>query len=598
MSCYDNKNLELISLIWLDNMADATQENREIQDKLRSAVNYLRTFDNCQTCEHYIRNIINDKQDKIILIVSGKLGQEIIDKIHHLKQIISIFVFCFDKDRNELWANNYKKIRGVIVTLSDLLKQIDLDRKSDEQKLNESIDIFKNKDEIIPLLLQIDSSPIDKRSLLKICFKEYEGNLNEFENIRDFEHLYSSSNALDWFFNETFLYRLLIRALHVFNIEIIFLLRFFLQDIEQQLRNCLASSEIVYRGQLMTNDQLEFLNNSIYEKNLRFNSFMIANQNKEQVLKSLLNTSNTNGLNRVLFEIDSNQIGKKHKEFVIFPITTCFHITSIEIDKQIRIVKIKVFNTYKLNEKKTKNSFQLAHLLRHIGRLDQSEKLFYLLLDQYPSLNFQSYDGLGRIAQDKGLYELSLNFYMKSFETVPFEHRAHCLNNIGCAYDYLEKYEDGLQYYGEALTLMTTDLDQAMCLSNMGITYAKNEQYQQALQCFQQSLSIRERKLSENHVDIGISYTNLGVIWSTMGELDHAFEHFNLALKSFSVNDFEIFRAIVYQNMAKIFQEKTQFDRALTFYQDAEKLFQQHRSIDHPNLIYIQQQIQQLKQQQ
>jgi hypothetical protein len=35
-------------------MADATQENREIQDKLRSVINYLKTFDNCQQCENYL----------------------------------------------------------------------------------------------------------------------------------------------------------------------------------------------------------------------------------------------------------------------------------------------------------------------------------------------------------------------------------------------------------------------------------------------------------------------------------------------------------------------------------------------------------------
>jgi hypothetical protein len=99
MTSNENINLELISLIWLDKMGDATQENREIQDKLRSVVNHLRTFDNCQECEHYIRHQINDKQEKIIFIVSGKLCEEIVERIHHLRQIISIFVFCMDKTK-------------------------------------------------------------------------------------------------------------------------------------------------------------------------------------------------------------------------------------------------------------------------------------------------------------------------------------------------------------------------------------------------------------------------------------------------------------------------------------------------------------------
>jgi len=109
MSCED-RNLELITLIWLDQSVDATQENRDIQDKLRSIVNYLRTFDNCQECEDFIKHKINEKQDKIILIVSGQLGQLFVENIHHLKQIISIFVFCANKQKYELWAKNYKKV--------------------------------------------------------------------------------------------------------------------------------------------------------------------------------------------------------------------------------------------------------------------------------------------------------------------------------------------------------------------------------------------------------------------------------------------------------------------------------------------------------
>jgi len=110
MPLNEKTNLELISLVWLDNMADATEENRNIQDKLRSVVNHLKIFDNCQQCENYLQQEINEKENKIILIVSGRLGQQIIENIHHLKQIISIFVFCMNKEKNELWAKKYKKV--------------------------------------------------------------------------------------------------------------------------------------------------------------------------------------------------------------------------------------------------------------------------------------------------------------------------------------------------------------------------------------------------------------------------------------------------------------------------------------------------------
>lgn len=110
MPLNENLNLETTSLIWLDNMADATHENREIQEKLRSSVNYLKTFENCQDCENYLCNKVHQEQDRIILIASGRLGQSIIDRIHHLKSIVSIFIYCFDKEKNEAWANKYPKV--------------------------------------------------------------------------------------------------------------------------------------------------------------------------------------------------------------------------------------------------------------------------------------------------------------------------------------------------------------------------------------------------------------------------------------------------------------------------------------------------------
>jgi hypothetical protein len=91
----NDKNLELLTLIWLDKFVDATQENREIQDKLRSIINNLVVFDNCQSCEYYLKHQINDQQNKIILIVSGQLGREIIQNIYQLRQIISILVFLW-----------------------------------------------------------------------------------------------------------------------------------------------------------------------------------------------------------------------------------------------------------------------------------------------------------------------------------------------------------------------------------------------------------------------------------------------------------------------------------------------------------------------
>jgi hypothetical protein len=127
---------------------------------------------------------------------------------------------------------------------------------------------------------------IDRRQFLNIRFKEYEENSSEIENVQHFEHFYSSLKALKYFINQTFLYHLLIKSLQLFNIDMLFL--------------------------------------------LRFNSFIIAKKNREQILKSLQNCPNKNHFNSVLFHIEINSIGKQLEDVILFSITRQFRILSID----------------------------------------------------------------------------------------------------------------------------------------------------------------------------------------------------------------------------------------------------------------------------
>ncbi|CAF1135523.1 unnamed protein product [Adineta steineri] len=594
MDSSEDVNLELLTLIWLDNNVNTDKENVEFQDKFRSSINYLRTFDNCSECEDYIINKINNKQENIILIVSGRLAEQIIHKIHHLKHILAIFIFCFNKDRYESLATQYKKIRRICTGLTTLLNEINDYKNSGLCQINESVEIILNENKLFEFLLEIKRNFLDKRYFLEICSKQYQNNFNQ---IKDFEHFYLSSNALNEFFNQTFLYQLLIKSLHRFNIEMIYFLRFFIQDIYEQTNNLPTISTKSYRGQLMRDDQIDLLKNSIEKSSIRLNTILIAKKNYGEILKALKDCSNGNNYQRVLFEIDMNDIGKEYEQYVIYPITSYFNITSIYYENNIYFIKIIIGNK-KNFIKKDFSSIEFAQYLREINNLNQSQKFFELLLKQFPSLNSQCYDGLARIAQDKGLYEISLEYYFKSLDTVSNQLKPFILNNIGCAYDYLEEYDKALKYYSQSLTLMKNTKHQSMSLNNMAIIYAKHEQFNDAFDCFQQSLIIRKKYLPDNHPDIAIIYINLGVIWSSLHQFDDAMKYFHLALKSFSSNHYlDFYRAIIYQNMGDLFLKENQFDQSLKYYQDAFDIFQQIRSIDHPNLSYIQQQIQLIKQQ-
>ena len=104
----DDKNLEIFSLIWLDENVNV-KDTRDTEQKLRSIINHLKKFQDVKQCQQYIEQ--RSKKDRLILIVSGQLGREIVPSIHKLRQVISIYVYCMDKKSNEQWACKFAKVK-------------------------------------------------------------------------------------------------------------------------------------------------------------------------------------------------------------------------------------------------------------------------------------------------------------------------------------------------------------------------------------------------------------------------------------------------------------------------------------------------------
>ncbi len=103
----NNPNLESFACLWLDQNVNSTDDNRETQQQLRQVINHLQTFGDSYQCEEYIKQI---KQEKIVLIVSGSLGREVVPRLHSLSQLSACYVFCGNKEANEKWANKYHKV--------------------------------------------------------------------------------------------------------------------------------------------------------------------------------------------------------------------------------------------------------------------------------------------------------------------------------------------------------------------------------------------------------------------------------------------------------------------------------------------------------
>ena len=65
----------------------------------------------------------------------------------------------------------------------------------------------------------------------------YKNQVSQLSVIEEFERTYRPSDALRWYTRDSFVYRLLNRALRRFNIELMFLFGFFVQGMYRQLKD-------------------------------------------------------------------------------------------------------------------------------------------------------------------------------------------------------------------------------------------------------------------------------------------------------------------------------------------------------------------------
>jgi hypothetical protein len=106
----DGERFEMFRLIWLDHKTQS-EENRDTRQRLRGVINRVKKFHDVSKCQRYIEQM--SSEDRLIMIVNGRLGQTIVPNIHQLRQVISIYVYCMDKQAHKEWTERYVKVKSV-----------------------------------------------------------------------------------------------------------------------------------------------------------------------------------------------------------------------------------------------------------------------------------------------------------------------------------------------------------------------------------------------------------------------------------------------------------------------------------------------------
>ncbi|CAF1058051.1 unnamed protein product [Adineta ricciae] len=647
-----NSDSNTFLLFWLDSSVNETEDNQAIQKTLREIINHFKAFADLDKCRRYILSL--SPQDRAILIVSGRFGRELVPQIHSYPQVLAIYVYCFDKEANEKWSKQFPKIKNVVVQPKDLIAEIgaygkpppaehiepllfsvSAEENGSEQSTTDLNGHFVHSLLLIDVLIRMKSIETDKQELIKRCRQQYEDDGIELDNIRRFERKYVPTDALTWYTEESFLYKMLNKALRTQDIDLLFLFRFAIGDIYRQLKSHQCQSPVhVYRGQLMSKTELETLKKSANQL-ISINSFFSCSTKPEKAREFLERKPISGDTQRVFFEIyanprvatskpfaDISQMSViKDEEEILFMMGSVFRLSSIFPDKSNSSTWViraelcgdenhdlkKLFEYMKEkygggnDEDVSLRSF--GEVLRKMGKFDLAEKMFHRLLKETPNGDpqlFSLYYSLGQVAYEKAEYDPSLEWFKKSLSIImdldssDYVNIAAVYGWIGNAYLGKDDLDTAENFYYKAIKLFQQahqedHEDLAYLYNSIALIYNQKKQYPEALDYYKKSLHIREKHLPANHPEIAVSHNNIGCVYLSLEKYDSALKHHTQALeirtKSLPPKHPDIAQS--FANLGQVNEAKREWQTALVHYQKAASIYQSTLPPQHPTVSQI-----------
>ncbi len=448
------------------------------------------------------------------------------------------------------------------------------------------------------------------------------------KHLEEFQNEYSSEKSLFWYTKDSFIYRMLNKALRVRNIDILFLFRFFIRDLAEELKaNQWLSPGSVYRGQMLSKPELKTLKQSV-GKLISINSFLSTTLYRE-----VANTyiGDMPDFEKIIFKIDFDPMIDGIKPFaditliseypqegeILFMLGSIFQIYSVDCDEdgtwiiQMNLCSdhdqvLKSIFQYLRKESKRCELDLLAfgNVLHDMGEFEQAKNYYKRCLELLPSDDHvwkpYCYYLLGLIATTKGEDKYALDLLDKSLvirrQTLQSSDPslADTFTAIARVHYIDGKFELALELYKKALIIFQQaftddDLTSAMGYNNMGVVCSAQQKYFEALDYHLKALAIRQRHLPSDHFRFGTSYNNMGEVYHGLGQYDMALKYYEMALETYrkSLPSQHIDIAILLMNKGLIYEKKAGLQEALPLYKKAFGICRHILSVKNPHFVEI-----------
>ncbi|CAF3583222.1 unnamed protein product [Rotaria sp. Silwood1] len=641
-------------LIWLDaNINESEDDYKAALHELRCIIASVATFTDVRECLDFLSKI---KNKKVVMIVSGSLGQQIIPEIQEWPQLESVYVFCGNQSIHEKWARQIPKVRGVHTQIDPILKALQIDHENCARAMiaisfNGIDTLFKYAQLLKETLLEIEDD--DQKSIKQfIHYCHLQDDIAE-DQISKVESEYHCHTPIWWYTAPYFMNSMLNYGLRLMDVDVIINMRFFIRDLnqrieklyhEQQSSNKIMAPFQLFRGQALSVGDFDKMKQT-KGGFVSFNTFLSASRNSQVSFENFARSSAIHNPNLVgiLFvinidpslcstlstsfaDVTNEGFFEDCEEEILFTMHTVFRIDQIQhIDDDDTDRLWQVDLTLTGNDDHDLNALtghirqgfhwatgwlRIASILMALGESSKAEQLYNSLLEVPSSdedrANYNHQ--LGSVYYNMNKYSKALSSYERSLEirkvALPPNHPdlATSYNSIGNVYRNKGDNSQALSWYQQAIEIRKLALpanhpDLATSYSNIGSTYEDMGDYSTALSWFEQSLEIRKVALPADHSDLPATYDNIGAVYYKMGEHTKALSWYEKALKAREkvlVPDHSDI-ATSYNNIGVLYYSIGEYSKALSFLEKAHEIDRKALPPNHPHIAQSKKNIENIK---
>ncbi|CAF1509084.1 unnamed protein product [Rotaria sp. Silwood1] len=573
---------------------------------IRTMINLVICFTNIDFCIDYLKSV---KNEKIFLVISSDNAFKILSNIIDLIQLDSIFIFSQNRYEFNCLHNNYNKIVNIFDNSNEFFTSIeshvenvdspievlsfyDQHQRSARNLSEQSAEFlwFQLFQDVIKHLSNDDQA---KQEMLIACRQYYKNNHRILKNIDEFEQNYHKDECIQWYTRNTFIYKLINKALRTEDIEQLYIFRYYISDLSKQLaqeyeklKRGKEKKFYLYRGTTINKTEAQNLVKNI-NKLIATNAYWSTSRNRSYALTFANTPRNQPDLMALLFEIECNL--NDCNDSVIF--ADIAYLSNFEKEEEVLFDVGSIFYIENVREEEEGDTKLFVIKLRPTGEGRE-------LANKYIEQNREQMEEegsrimLSTLLKRMGKFEKSLQFLQYLLKHPGEENIAYIHNRIGIALKDIHEYDNALIHFREAfkLTFFTNPSDKkysAFVLHNQGLVYFKQGKYKQALGFYRRAVRILMQETGSEGPGIAQFYNSIGRVYLYIGDFTKALEY---QLKALRIREYlmpdHVMNAFSYADIADIYSHQKNYDKALEYHRRALELRQKLLPSDHHNTAW------------